>query len=152
MLYPLKISKDGEVESFKLIHVPQVANIIRKTNFFKSNCSLVIIDFLFRHGYASSNLSFFTFTNSMYLKVHASASNTTNMDKGSIIQFFCEFQSILFQFASLKFLTGLVANLTAKKILCFMVYWTHNFYCLIKINDLKRARQSYWLTRIAILH
>ncbi|KAJ0243868.1 Nudix hydrolase 20 [Hirschfeldia incana] len=45
------INQDGEVESFKLIPVAQVANVIRETNFFKANCSLVIIDFLFRHGY-----------------------------------------------------------------------------------------------------
>lgn len=42
---------DGEVESFKLIPVKQVAEIIRKTQFFKPNCAIVIIDFLFRHGY-----------------------------------------------------------------------------------------------------
>ncbi|WCJ29742.1 hypothetical protein M5689_011357 [Euphorbia peplus] len=44
-------SRDGEVESFKLIPVKNVANVIKKTHFFKPNCSLVIIDFLFRHGY-----------------------------------------------------------------------------------------------------
>ncbi|XP_019056325.1 PREDICTED: nudix hydrolase 20, chloroplastic-like, partial [Tarenaya hassleriana] len=44
-------NQDGEVESFKLIPVMQVANVIRKTTFFKTNCSLVIIDFLFRHGF-----------------------------------------------------------------------------------------------------
>ncbi|CAN8300656.1 unnamed protein product [Cochlearia groenlandica] len=43
--------QDGEVESFKLIPVTQVANVIQKTSFFKANCSLVIIDFLFRHGF-----------------------------------------------------------------------------------------------------
>ncbi|XP_074273861.1 nudix hydrolase 20, chloroplastic-like isoform X2 [Silene latifolia] len=42
---------DGEVESFRLIPVPHVATLIRTTNFFKRNCTLVIIDFLFRHGY-----------------------------------------------------------------------------------------------------
>lgn len=42
---------DGEVESFKLIPVRDVANVIKRTNFFKSNCNIVIIDFLFRHGY-----------------------------------------------------------------------------------------------------
>ncbi|MED6180742.1 Nudix hydrolase 20, chloroplastic [Stylosanthes scabra] len=46
-------NEDGEVESFKLIPVRQVAEVIRKTQFFKANCSLVIIDFLFRHGYIS---------------------------------------------------------------------------------------------------
>ncbi|CAL5186525.1 unnamed protein product [Lathyrus oleraceus] len=44
---------DGEVESFKLIPVEQVAEVIRKTQFFKPNCTIVIIDFLFRHGYIS---------------------------------------------------------------------------------------------------
>ncbi|WCJ34659.1 hypothetical protein M5689_015954 [Euphorbia peplus] len=44
-------NRDGEVESFKLIPVKTVANIVRNTHFFKPNCSLVIIDFLFRHGY-----------------------------------------------------------------------------------------------------
>ncbi|KAL2927347.1 Nudix hydrolase 20 chloroplastic [Bienertia sinuspersici] len=42
---------DGEVESFRLIPVSHVANVIKKTQYFKSNCTLVIIDFLFRHGY-----------------------------------------------------------------------------------------------------
>ncbi|KAI3891597.1 hypothetical protein MKX03_033144 [Papaver bracteatum] len=46
-------NEDGEVESFKLIPVKDVANIIRRTEFFKANCCLVIIDFLFRHGYIS---------------------------------------------------------------------------------------------------
>ncbi|KAI4350884.1 hypothetical protein L6164_005291 [Bauhinia variegata] len=44
-------NEDGEVDSFKLIPVTQVAEVIRKTQFFKPNCSLVIIDFLFRHGH-----------------------------------------------------------------------------------------------------
>ncbi|KMT03012.1 hypothetical protein BVRB_8g195750 [Beta vulgaris subsp. vulgaris] len=44
-------NNDGEVESFRLIPVPHVANVIKRTQFFKSNCTLVIIDFLFRHGY-----------------------------------------------------------------------------------------------------
>ncbi|KAL4571554.1 hypothetical protein LXL04_018315 [Taraxacum kok-saghyz] len=42
---------DGEVGSFKLLPVPLVADVIRNTSFFKANCNLVIIDFLFRHGY-----------------------------------------------------------------------------------------------------
>uniref|UniRef100_A0A0D9XCG9 Nudix hydrolase domain-containing protein n=1 Tax=Leersia perrieri TaxID=77586 RepID=A0A0D9XCG9_9ORYZ len=43
-------NEDGEVDSFRLIPVPHAANIIRRTHFFKPNCNLVIIDFLFRHG------------------------------------------------------------------------------------------------------
>ncbi|XP_065636884.1 nudix hydrolase 20, chloroplastic [Quercus suber] len=46
-------NQDGEVDSFKLIPVTHVANVIQRTQFFKPNCSLVIIDFLFRHGYMS---------------------------------------------------------------------------------------------------
>ncbi|XP_078432265.1 nudix hydrolase 20, chloroplastic-like [Wolffia australiana] len=44
-------NEDGEVESFKLVPVEKVASIIRQGEFFKPNCALVIIDFLFRHGY-----------------------------------------------------------------------------------------------------
>ncbi|XP_072992589.1 nudix hydrolase 20, chloroplastic-like isoform X2 [Typha latifolia] len=44
-------NEDGEVDSFRLVPVSQVANIIRRTEFFKPNCCLVIIDYLFRHGY-----------------------------------------------------------------------------------------------------
>ncbi|XP_062090718.1 nudix hydrolase 20, chloroplastic-like [Humulus lupulus] len=44
-------NEDGEVESFKLIPVTHVANVIRRTSIFKPNCCLVIINFLFRHGY-----------------------------------------------------------------------------------------------------
>ncbi|KAG2718561.1 hypothetical protein I3760_03G225600 [Carya illinoinensis] len=44
-------NQDGEVDSFKLLPARHVANVIRRTQFFKPNCSLVIIDFLFRHGY-----------------------------------------------------------------------------------------------------
>lgn len=50
---------DGEVDSFKLIPVDQVANIILRTEFFKPNCALVIIDFLFRHGYSAAHLPLF---------------------------------------------------------------------------------------------
>ncbi|KAJ7973898.1 Nudix hydrolase 20, chloroplastic [Quillaja saponaria] len=58
--YDLKLSEsfepkneDGEVESFKLIPAIQVADVVRKTQFFTPNCALVIIDFMFRHGYIS---------------------------------------------------------------------------------------------------
>ncbi|KAK6248482.1 hypothetical protein QUC31_020047 [Theobroma cacao] len=46
-------NQDGEVEGFKLIPVAHVANVIKRTHFFKSNCSIVIIDFLVRHGFVS---------------------------------------------------------------------------------------------------
>ncbi|KAF3338403.1 Nudix hydrolase 20 [Carex littledalei] len=45
-------NEDGEVDSFRLITVSQAANIIRRTEFYKPNCCLVILDFLFRHGYS----------------------------------------------------------------------------------------------------
>ncbi|KAG0543302.1 hypothetical protein BDA96_02G178200 [Sorghum bicolor] len=44
-------NEDGEVDSFRLVPIPHAASIIRRTEFFKPNCNLVIIDFLFRHGY-----------------------------------------------------------------------------------------------------
>ncbi|CAI0625933.1 unnamed protein product [Linum tenue] len=44
-------NQDGEVEGFNLMPVGSVAHIVRRTHFYKPNCSLVVIDFLFRHGY-----------------------------------------------------------------------------------------------------
>ncbi|KAI3801898.1 hypothetical protein L1987_30015 [Smallanthus sonchifolius] len=44
-------NQDGEVGSFKLLPATLVGDVIRTTEFFKANCNLVIIDFLFRHGY-----------------------------------------------------------------------------------------------------
>lgn len=41
---------DGEVESFHLMPVDEVAAIVRDGFEFKFNCNLVIIDFLIRHG------------------------------------------------------------------------------------------------------
>lgn len=41
---------DGEVESFELLHIEDVAKIVRDTDEFKLNCNLVVIDFLVRHG------------------------------------------------------------------------------------------------------
>jgi len=42
---------DGEVESFSLMPVEEVARLVRETDEFKLNCNLVIVDFLIRHGY-----------------------------------------------------------------------------------------------------
>ncbi|WP_456405612.1 DUF4743 domain-containing protein [Thiolapillus sp.] len=42
---------DGEVESFELMPIEEVARLVRETDEFKLNCNLVIIDFLLRHGY-----------------------------------------------------------------------------------------------------
>ncbi|KAG6413826.1 hypothetical protein SASPL_126541 [Salvia splendens] len=47
----LPTNEDGEVESFRLLPVELVANIIKSTQYYQANCNLVIIDFLFRHGY-----------------------------------------------------------------------------------------------------
>jgi isopentenyldiphosphate isomerase len=44
------VCTDGEVESFELMPIEQVAEIVRETEDFKANCNLVIIDFLIRHG------------------------------------------------------------------------------------------------------
>ena len=42
---------DGEVESFSLLELREVARLVRETSEFKLNCNLVIIDFLLRHGF-----------------------------------------------------------------------------------------------------
>jgi hypothetical protein len=44
---------DGEVDEFMLMPLRQVAEIVRDSFEFKFNCSLVVIDFLIRHGYLS---------------------------------------------------------------------------------------------------
>lgn len=41
---------DGEVESFHLWPIEEVAELVRETREFKFNCNLVVIDFLVRHG------------------------------------------------------------------------------------------------------
>jgi 8-oxo-dGTP pyrophosphatase MutT (NUDIX family) len=43
-------SLDGEMQSFELLPVREVEALVRDTDAFKPNCSLVIIDFLIRHG------------------------------------------------------------------------------------------------------
>ncbi|HGG58885.1 MAG TPA: DUF4743 domain-containing protein [Gammaproteobacteria bacterium] len=43
-------SNDGEVESFELLPLSRVAEIVRDTERFKPNCNLVIIDLLLRKG------------------------------------------------------------------------------------------------------
>jgi len=42
--------RDGEIETFTLMPIDEVAAIVRETDQFKFNCNLVIIDFLVRHG------------------------------------------------------------------------------------------------------
>lgn len=42
---------DGEVERFILMPIQDVMEIVRDSQDFKFNCSLVVIDFLIRHGY-----------------------------------------------------------------------------------------------------
>jgi isopentenyldiphosphate isomerase len=42
---------DGEVESFTLLPIDEVARLVSETDEFKLNCNLVVIDFLIRHGW-----------------------------------------------------------------------------------------------------
>lgn len=46
---------DHEVESFYCWPIEKIANIVKSGWEFKDNCNLVIIDFLIRHGYLTSN-------------------------------------------------------------------------------------------------
>ncbi|XP_024542946.1 nudix hydrolase 20, chloroplastic isoform X2 [Selaginella moellendorffii] len=41
-------NKDGEVECFRLDSIP---NVVQSLGNYKPNCALVVVDFLFRHGY-----------------------------------------------------------------------------------------------------
>jgi len=45
------VCADGEMAGFVLLTLDEVAAIARETDDFKFNCSLVVIDFLIRHGY-----------------------------------------------------------------------------------------------------
>lgn len=42
---------DGEMAGFELLPLDEVADIVRESDAFKPNCSLVVIDFLIRHGF-----------------------------------------------------------------------------------------------------
>ncbi len=44
---------DGEIESFHLMPLDEVARLVAQTREFKFNCNLVAIDFLMRHGFIS---------------------------------------------------------------------------------------------------
>ena len=44
------VNTDNEVHAFHLWPIDKVAEIVRDTDDFKFNCSLVVIDFLIRHG------------------------------------------------------------------------------------------------------
>jgi 8-oxo-dGTP pyrophosphatase MutT (NUDIX family) len=44
-------NQDGEVDDFYLLPLAEVAELARDTRKFKFNCSLVVIDFLLRHGF-----------------------------------------------------------------------------------------------------
>ena len=46
----LSLLQDGEVESFELMDIEKVADLISNTNEFKDNVNLIIIDFMIRHG------------------------------------------------------------------------------------------------------
>lgn len=66
LCYDLELSEDfvptcndGEVERFELLPIKDIAERVRETDDFKMNCSLVIIDFLIRHGYLTEKESDF---------------------------------------------------------------------------------------------
>jgi len=45
------VCSDGEMEGFSLMSLDEVAEIVQTSDDFKFNCSLVVIDFLIRHGH-----------------------------------------------------------------------------------------------------
>lgn len=48
-------NQDGELESFELWPIEEVAKRVESTEEFKFNCNLVLIQFFMRHGYISSS-------------------------------------------------------------------------------------------------
>lgn len=48
-------ANDGEVESFELLPLAEVADLVANTRQFKPNCNLVVIDFLLRHGFIAAD-------------------------------------------------------------------------------------------------
>lgn len=49
------VNNDGEVAEFYLWPIERVAETVEKTEEFKFNCALVVIDFLIRHGVITSD-------------------------------------------------------------------------------------------------
>lgn len=47
---------DGEVASFELKDAEEVLDIVSNSQKYKPNCSLVLLDFFFRHGYISPEM------------------------------------------------------------------------------------------------
>jgi len=50
------VNTDGEVEEFMLMPLSEVAAIVRESFDFKFNCSLVVIDFMIRHGFLTPDV------------------------------------------------------------------------------------------------
>jgi hypothetical protein len=48
--------QDGEAEGFQPLPVLEIARLVASTDQFKSNCNLVLIDFLLRHGYLTPDM------------------------------------------------------------------------------------------------
>ncbi len=48
-------NEDGEVERFFLMSIPALMDEVASTDNFKFNCNLVVIDFLIRHGFYTSD-------------------------------------------------------------------------------------------------
>jgi len=47
----IPLNTDGEVDSFELLSIEDVLNLVNNTDKYKLNCNLVIIDFAIRHGF-----------------------------------------------------------------------------------------------------
>ncbi len=60
---------DGEVESFHLMPIEEVAKIVEQTYEYKDNSALVMIDFLIRHGYlTAAHPDFYAIKRELYAK------------------------------------------------------------------------------------
>ena len=79
LIYDLELPKqfepicaDGEVDEYFLWPIDRIARTVRDTRKFKSNCNLVIIDFLIRHGFITpENLQYEQLNSMLHPKLPA---------------------------------------------------------------------------------
>ncbi|MDA0287556.1 MAG: NUDIX domain-containing protein, partial [Proteobacteria bacterium] len=52
-------NQDGEVEEFQLMPIAEVVRLVAETDEIKTNCNLVVLDFLVRHGVLQADQAYY---------------------------------------------------------------------------------------------
>ena len=52
-------NQDGEVEEFQLMSIAEVVRLVAETDEIKTNCNLVVLDFLVRHGVLQADQAYY---------------------------------------------------------------------------------------------